>query len=280
MVTDAAWVDMNGDKKPDLVLVGEWMPVTVMINENGKLVNNTKAYFDKPNSGWWNKILVEDFNHDGHPDLIVGNQGLNTQCKASDNEPAEMYYKDFDDNGAVDPIFCFYIQHNSYPYVSRDELLEQISMMRPRFPDYKSYADATLTDIFTPVELKDVGHLQANNLATTCFLSDGKGKLHSSPLPLQVQYSPVFTITGLDYNHDGNQDLLLCGNINRARLRLGKYDANYGMLLKGDGKGHFEYVPQLQSGFKLWGDVRSVIEINQTLLFGINQQGVKAYKGF
>jgi hypothetical protein len=280
MVTDAAWVDMNGDKKPDLVLVGEWMPVTVLINENGKLVNNTRAYFDKPSSGWWNKILVSDFNHDGHPDLIVGNQGLNTQCKASDNEPAEMYYKDFDDNGAVDPIFCFYIQHNSYPYVSRDELLEQISMMRPRFPDYKSYADATLTDIFTPVELKDAGHLQANNLATTYFLSDGKGKLHSSPLPLQVQSSPVFTITGLDYDHDGNQDLLLCGNINRARLRLGKYDANYGILLKGDSKGHFEYVPQLQSGFKLWGDVRSVIEINQTLLFGINQQGVKAYKGF
>jgi hypothetical protein len=280
MVTDAAWVDMNGDKKPDLVLVGEWMPVTVLINQNGKLVNDTKTYFDKPNSGWWNKILVEDFNHDGHPDIIVGNQGLNTQCKASDNEPAELYYKDFDDNGAVDPVFCFYIQHNSYPYVSRDELLEQMSVMRPRFPDYKSYADATLTDIFTPVELKDAGHLKANNLATTCFLSDGKGKLHASPLPLQVQSSPVFTITGLDYDHDGNRDLLLCGNINRARLRLGKYDANYGMLLKGDGKGHFEYIPQLQSGFKLWGDVRSVLDINQTLLFGINQQGVKAYKGF
>lgn len=280
MVTDAAWVDMNGDKKPDLVLVGEWMPVTVLINEGGKLVNNTKAYFDKPNSGWWNKILVEDFNHDGHPDLIVGNQGLNTQCKASDNEPAEMYFKDFDDNGAVDPIFCFYIQHNSYPYVSRDELLEQISIMRPRFPDYKSYADATLTDIFTALELKGASRLQANNLATTCFLSDGKGKLHSSPLPLQVQSSPVFTITGLDYDHDGNQDLLLCGNINRARLRLGKSDANYGILLKGDGKGHFEYVPQLQSGFKLWGDVRSVTEINHILYFGINQQGVKAYKEF
>ena len=280
MVTDAAWVDMNGDKKPDLVLVGEWMPVTVLINEGGKLVNNTKAYFDKPNSGWWNKILIEDFNHDGHPDLIVGNQGLNTQCKASDNEPAEMYYKDFDDNGAVDPIFCFYIQHQSYPYVSRDELLEQLSIMRPRFPDYKSYADATLTDIFTALELKGADHLQANNLATTLFLSDSKGKLHSSPLPLQAQYSPVFTITGLDYDRDGNQDLLLCGNINRARLRLGKYDANYGMLLKGDGKGHFEYIPQLQSGFKLWGDVRSVLEINHILYFGINQQGVKAYKEF
>jgi hypothetical protein len=280
MVTDAAWVDMNGDKVPDLILVGEWMPVTVMLNEHSKLVNSTNTYFDKPNSGWWNKILVEDFNHDGHPDLLVGNQGLNTQCKASDKEPAEMYFKDFDDNGAVDPIFCFYIQHQSYPYVSRDELLEQISMMRSRFPDYKSYADASLTDIFTALELKGAGHLQANNLATTCFLSDSKGKLHSSSLPLQVQFSPVYTITSLDYDHDGKQDLLLCGNINKARLRLGKYDANYGTLLKGDGKGHFEYIPQLKSGFKLWGDVRSAIEVNHTLLFGVNQQGVKAYKEF
>lgn len=278
MVTDAAWVDMNGDKKPDLVIVGEWMPVTIMTNVNGKLVNNTKNYFDAPSSGWWNKILVDDFNHDGHPDLIVGNQGLNSQCKASVKEPAEMYYKDFDDNGAVDPILCFYIQHKSYPYVTRDELLEQISMMRSRFPDYKSYADAGLTDIFTGLELKGAAYLQANNLATTCFLSDDKGKLHSSSLPLQVQFSPVYTITTLDYDHDGNKDMLLCGNINRARLRFGKYDANYGILLKGDDKGHFTYIPQMQSGFKLWGDVRSVIEVNHTLLFGINQQGIKAYK--
>jgi len=278
MVTDATWVDINGDKKPDLVLVGEWMPVTVLTNSDGKLINSTKDYFDKPNSGWWNKILVEDFNHDGHPDLIVGNEGLNTQCKASVDEPAEMYYKDFDDNGAVDPILCFYIQHKSYPYVSRDELLEQISMMRPRFPDYKSYADASLADIFTTLELKGAGHLQADNLATTCFLSDAKGKLHSSALPLEVQSSPVYTITSLDYDHDGNPDLLLCGNINRARLRFGKYDANYGILLKGDGKGHFKYIQQAQSGFKLWGDVRSVTEVNHTLLFGINQQGIKAYK--
>jgi hypothetical protein len=278
MVTDAAWVDMNGDKKPDLVIVGEWMPVTIMTNINGKLVNNTKNYFDEPNSGWWNKILVDDFNHDGHPDLIVGNQGLNSQCKASVKEPAEMYYKDFDDNGAVDPILCFYIQHKSYPYVTRDELLEQISMMRSRFPDYKSYADAGLTDIFTGLELKGAGYLQANNLATTCFLSNDKGKLHSSSLPLQVQFSPVYTIITLDYDHDGNKDMLLCGNINKARLRFGKYDANYGILLKGDDKGHFTYIPQMQSGFKLWGDVRSVIEVNHSLLFGINQQGIKAYK--
>lgn len=278
MVTDAAWVDMNGDKKPDLVLVGEWMPVTVMINNNGKLVDNTGSYFDGPTNGWWNKILAGDFNHDGHPDLIIGNEGLNTQCKVSAAEPAEMYYKDFDDNGAVDPILCFYIQGKSYPYVTRDELLEQISVMRSRFPDYKSYADASLGDIFTTLEFQGAGHLKANNLSTSYYLSDATGKLHATSLPLEVQSSPVFTITTLDYDHDGNKDLLLCGNINKARLRFGKSDANYGILLKGDAKGHFIYVPQLKSGFRLWGDVRSVLEVNKTLLFGVNQQGIKAYK--
>src|SRR5439155_23808142 len=97
------------------------MPITVFINDNSKLINKTKDYFDKEFTGWWNKISVGDFNNDGKPDLIIGNMGLNTQCKVSDKEPAEMYYKDFDDNGSVDPILCFYIKDTSYPYVTRDE---------------------------------------------------------------------------------------------------------------------------------------------------------------
>ncbi|MEO6980258.1 MAG: VCBS repeat-containing protein, partial [Mucilaginibacter sp.] len=278
MVTDAAWVDMNGDKKPDLVVVGEWMPITVFENSNGKLVDATAKYFDKKYAGWWNCLQVSDINHDGHPDIIAGNLGLNSQCKASDKEPAEMYYKDFDDNGSVDPILCFYIQHKSYPAVTRDELLDQISMMRPRFPDYKSYADATINQVFTPAEMQGAKVLSANFLSTACFISNKQGKYQQINLPIQVQYSPVFTITSLDYNHDGNIDLLLCGNINHARIHFGKYDANYGMLLKGDGKGNFTYVDQQQSGFKLTGDVRSVLKINEALLFGLNGNGVSAYK--
>jgi hypothetical protein len=278
MVTDAAWTDINGDKKNDLLLVGEWMPVTVFINTNGKLENQTNRYFNKSYSGWWNTLLTGDFNGDGRTDLLIGNLGLNTQCKASDKEPAEMVYKDFDDNGSVDPILCFYIQGKSYPYVTRDELLDQMSNMRTRFTDYKSYADDSLKNIFTEEELKDTHRLQANYLKTAYFESGADGKFHEQELPLQVQFSPVYSITALDYDHDGQQDLLLCGNINRARLRFGKYDANYGILLRGDGKGHFTYINQQQSGFNLWGDVRKVISINQTLLFGINQGDIKAYK--
>lgn len=278
MVTDASWTDLNGDQKNDLVLVGEWMPVSVFINAGGKLENKTKDYFAKEYSGWWNKIYTGDFNKDGKTDLVIGNLGLNTQCRASDKEPAEMIYKDFDNNGAVDPIFCFYIQGKSYPYVTRDELLDQVSLMRARFTNYKDYADAPLQKIFLEEELKDAKKLQANYLATAYFESGADGKFVEMKLPAQAQYSPVMAIASFDYDKDGNNDLLLCGNINKARLRFGKYDANYGVLLRNDGKGNFAYIDQRQSGFSLRGDVRSLITINNTLVVGINQQPLKAYK--
>jgi enediyne biosynthesis protein E4 len=278
MVTDAAWYDLNGDTQKELIIAGEWMPVSVFSYVQGKLTDQTSKYFTKSYTGWWNKLLVKDFNSDGKPDLILGNQGLNTQCRASEKQPAELYYKDFDDNGSVDPILCFYIQDKSYPYVTRDELLDQMSIMRTRFKDYKSYADATLKDIFTPEELQGAGHLTANYLQTAFFVQSSDGKFQEKNLPLEAQISPVFTIISLDYNEDGNEDLLLCGNINKARLRFGKYDANYGVLLKGDGKGNFTYIPQRYSGLQIKGDVRSVETINQTLLFGINGQPVQAYR--
>jgi hypothetical protein len=178
----------------------------------------------------------------------------------------------------VDPILCFYIQHKSYPYISRDELLDQMSIMRTRFPDYKSYADATIKEIFTPEEMQGAQRLQATELRTMYFEGGADGKFHEKTLPLQAQFSPVYSITALDYNKDGAQDLLLCGNDNRARMRFGKADANYGVLLKGDGKGNFTYVSQQAAGFHLRGDVRSVISINDLLLFGINQAATKAYK--
>ncbi len=278
MITDAASMDMNGDKKQDLIVVGEWMPVSVFINANGRFENKTGNYFSQPCNGWWNKLLVQDMNGDGKPDLIVGNLGLNTQCKVSEQQPAELYYKDFDDNGSIDPILCFYIQGKSYPYVTRDELLDQMSSMRTRYTNYAAYADQSLTDIFSKDDLKDAGHLTATCLSTSYFEMNAAGKFVSKPLPTEAQESPVFAITPLDYNEDGIEDLLLCGNINKARLRFGKYDANYGVLLKGTGKGSFTYVPQWQSGLHLRGDVRSVLSINNTLLFGMNQAPSVAYR--
>lgn len=277
MVTDAAWFDLDQDKKEELIVVGEWQPVAIFSLENGKLNNTTSSYFDKPYKGWWNTIEIADLNQDQKPDLLVGNMGTNAQFRVSPKEPAEMYFKDFDNNGSVDPIFCFYIQGNSYPYVTRDELLQQLSGLRSKYTSYKSYANATIDDIFKANELRSAGHLSANHLETTLFLSNKEGKFETKPLPVQAQYAPVYTITVLDYNKDGNADVLLCGNNSHSKLRLGKFDANYGTLLKGDGKGNFEFIKQPESGFQLKGDVRSVVDINGTLLFGINQGEIVSY---
>ncbi|GAB4029942.1 VCBS repeat-containing protein [Spirosoma gilvum] len=278
MVTDAAWVDLNADRKAELVLVGEWMPITVLSQTGNKFSDQTKTYFDKEYRGWWNKLLVDELNGDGRADLLVGNQGLNTQCRASDTEPAELIYKDFDKNGKIDPILCLYVQGKSYPHATRDELLDQLGMLRFRFTNYDSYSNATLNEVFTKEELADAPKLMANELKTSCFISTSTGKLTEKPLPLAAQISPVFTITPLDYNQDGHKDLLLCGNTSQVRLRFGRADANYGLLLKGDGKGGFSAIPQMQSGFQLTGDVRSVLPIGNTLLFGMNQQPVRAYQ--
>jgi len=277
MITDAAWIDLNLDKKNELVLVGEWMPVMVFNQQQGKLVNISNQYFDNTYSGWWSTISFGDFNADTRPDLIIGNMGQNTQFKASKKEPVEMYYRDFDNNGSVDPIFSFYIQHKRYPYITRDELVGQLPVMRKRFSDFKSYADITMEDLFQNNELKEAGHLVADHMSTTCFLSTPSGKFTTSELPKEVQYSPVNTINLLDFNADGKTDLLLCGNNSHTKLRLGKFDANYGMLLSGDGKGNFRYINQSESGFNIWGDVRSTIQINEDIYFGINGKPLIAY---
>lgn len=278
MITDAAFVDLNKDKKQELVVVGEWMPITVFENENGKLADKTENYFDRKLSGWWNKLTVEDLNGDGSPDLLVGNLGLNSQCKVSDKQPAELYYKDFDDNGSIDPILCTYIQGKSYPYLTRDELLEQVPTKRPKFTSYDSYSNATLTDIFGEDELKDAKKLEANCLKTVLLIQNIQGKFEEKALPIEVQFAPIYTIIVTDYDKDGKKDLVMCGNLNKARLKFGKYDANYGLLLKGDGKGQFISIPQRQSGFNLQGDVRSALLMKDQILFGINQQGIRAFK--
>ena len=257
MVTDAAWTDLNRDQKPELVVVGEWMPVTILTLTDGKLRNETTAFLGKSQPdyyrGWWNKLLVDDLNGDGRPDLVLGNQGLNTPCRATGAHPAELVYKDFDNNGRIDPVLSVYVQGKSWPHASRDELFDQVPMLKKRFTTYDAYANATLTDLFTAEELADAKRLTATELKTLYLASTPAGKLAETDLPMAAQMAPVFTITALDYNRDGHKDLLLCGNARQARLRFGRSDANFGVLLRNDGRGNFVAVPQHQSGISAHG---------------------------
>ncbi len=278
MVTSALWSDINGDAIKDLVVLGEWTPLSIFVNSEGKLENQTDSYIKKSLRGWWNTIATSDFNGDGRPDFIAGNMGTNTQFKITDNEPATLYYSDFDQNGSVDPIFSYYIQGKSYPYLTRDELLGQLAVKRSQFTSYKSYAEASINDIFDKDELNNSTRLVANHMETTLLLSNENESYTIAQLPKQAQYSPINNISIADFNADGNLDLLLLGNDQHFKLRLGKFDANYGSLLLGNGKGKFSYLNQNISGLDIRGDVRSSIIIKDKLFLGIYGKPLKTYE--
>ncbi|MEJ7684562.1 MAG: VCBS repeat-containing protein [Segetibacter sp.] len=278
MISTAVFADLDGDKKEELITAGEWLPVQIWKSANGKLQDKTRNFMETFSTGWWNTLQVKDINNDGKPDIIAGNHGLNCQWRANKKEPVEMFYNDFDDNGAIDPIFCYYIKGRSYPYVGRDELLEQMSIMRTRFTDYKSYADADISNIFSPEELKNVKKLTANTMETKLWISNPAGKLVERTLPVEAQFSPVFAISVNDFNKDGKMDLLLGGNIKYARVKVGLNESNEGQLFLGDGKGSFRYITQPLSGLKVRGEIRSFCTFDNVLLVGVNGQAVKAYK--
>jgi hypothetical protein len=281
MVTDAKWNDINKDGRPDLVIVGEWMAPAVFENKGNKLersaLNTQLAAF----TGWWNCVEFADIDGDGDMDMIAGNWGLNSQLHCNDQEPLEMIAKDFDNNGSVDPFLCCYVQGHSYPYVSRDELLDEIYPMRKKFTSYKSYSEATINDIFSAAELKDAMHLKATHLETTIF-ENRDGSFYSRAIPLQAQFSPVYKILPGDINKDGYPDILLFGNNEYPRLKIGKMDANFGTVLLNDGKGNFRYAGSAETGLFVPGDVRdaSMINVNgaKYIFIGINNADLLNYK--
>ncbi len=278
MVTDAVWVDMNGDNTKELVVVGEWMPIMVFAIEGKQLKNVSNKYFKENFRGWWNTIEIADFNKDGKPDFVFGNMGVNTQFKVSQKEPAVIYYGDFDQNGSVDPLFTYYINGSSYPYVTRDELLGQLAHLRSKFNSYESYSSAKIEDILDQKQRSEANKLVAEHMETMLFLSTAQGIYNQEPLPIEAQYSPIYTISVMDVNKDGNEDMMLFGNNLTSKLRLGRFDANYGMLFLGDGKGSFKYIDQKDSGFNVRGAVRSAVQIQNTIFIGVNQDNIKAYR--
>lgn len=266
MVCDAAWTDINQDKKPDLVIVGEWMPISFFQNVEGKLQYATEST-DQPinqstTSGWWNCLLIDDLDGDGDEDIIVGNHGLNAQFQATETKPVEIYYKDFDQNGAIDPIMTYFIDSVSYPMASKDDLLGQLAHLKKKYVSYASYADATISTIFSEEELEGVEKLQAHQMKTTWFENKGNGKYEERNFPIEAQFAPVYAIASFLKNEDGSKNLLMAGNFSGNRVKFGESDANFGQLFTGDKDGNFEYIPQYASGFKLRGDVRDILVLD------------------
>lgn len=261
MIRDMLWEDVDGDGDLDIILAGDWMPLKVFINENGRFKEKKDAFGPEKTQGWWNCLAAGDFNGDGYVDFIAGNHGLNSRFKASMEKPVSMYVNDFDLNGTVEQIVCVYDGDKSYPLALKHDLTSQIPVLEKKYPKYSMYKDQQITDIFTPEQLKNAIHLDVNLLETSLFINDGTGHFTRKPLPVEVQFSPVYAAEVGDYNGDGNPDILMGGNLYNVKPEVGRYDASYGTLLLGDGKGEFRYVPSRISGCRLDGEIRNIQEV-------------------
>ena len=260
MITDAKWVDLDQDLDMDLVIVGEWMPISVFINENGKFSYQKDNF---PNSnGWWNTIESKDLNGDGLPDIIVGNHGLNSRFKATSEKPLQMYVKDFDRNGITEQILCQYEGDKLYPLALKHDLQTQLPHIGRKYPQYQDYKDVQITDIFSPQELEDAILLEAQDLSTSVYLSNGDLGFSKIDLPIEVQFSNTYAISVEDYNGDDFQDILLGGNMYHSKPEMGRYDASYGSLLLGDGSGDFKLMPASESGLKIDRAVRAIRKLS------------------
>lgn len=258
MITGAKWVDVNQDDWPDLVVVGEWMPVRLFINRNGRLVEQSHEYGFDNSEGWYHTVEAADVNNDGRIDLITGNHGLNSRFRASVDEPVTMYVNDFDQNGTVEQIITQYNGGVSYPVVLRQDLVTQLPALKKKYLHFKDYPGQSITDIFTPAQMERALVLQARSFETALWLNTGMGSFERKVLPTVAQFSPVYAILPNDFDGDGNIDLLMGGNLSRAKPEAGIYDGSYGILLKGDGSGNFTAVPSGKSGIRIKGELRSL----------------------
>ncbi|HXH18942.1 MAG TPA: VCBS repeat-containing protein, partial [Chitinophagales bacterium] len=261
MVTAAVWADYNNDNQTDLIVAGEWMPLIIFENQNGKLINVADDNGLQHTSGWWNSLAAADFDEDGDMDFVAGNHGLNSVFKASEKEPVTIYAGDFDGNGTNDPLVFHYIGGKNVPFVNRDLFCEQMPVYNNKFYTFENYAKATLHDILTPEQQAASYQLQAASMASSYIENLGRGKFSVRALPNEAQLAPVYAIHPFDVNGDGKLDLVLAGNSFSNHYEYGNFDALGGLVLPGDGKGNFKPLPAAESGFDIRGDAKAIAKI-------------------
>lgn len=276
MVTDAVWTDVNNDKLIDLIVVGEWMPITVFINENGS--------FGKPliipnSNGWWNTIEAKDIDQDGDIDYLLGNWGNNMKLNATIEKPLNLYVGDFDDNKRYDVIMEWFTPEDEkpYPFASKQDLTSQMPSLKKSILKYQDFAKKQVSDLFTPQQLEKAIKKSVTNFNSSILLNQN-GSLVLENLQDEAQMSPIFAFEVADLDGDTITDFYAGGNFFRLKPEMGRLDGLHGGYFKGLGKGKFKFISGQQSGLKVTGEVRDAILIDKQLIVSRNNDSVLIFK--
>ncbi|GAB3516489.1 VCBS repeat-containing protein [Emticicia fontis] len=266
LICDALWSDYDNDGWQDLIVVGEWMPITIFKNNKGKLEPALQTGALSGKIGWWTSITPGDFDNDGDIDYIAGNVGLNTLMQANEGQPVSVYAKDFNNDGFFDAIPTVYFpdkdgNRKEFPYNTRDDLAKQFIQTRQRFQNYAKFSEATINEILKPEEMNNALILKANWMKSSYIENKGGGIFEVKELPIHAQFAPIFGMVAEDFDQDGNLDVLISGNDFGTELAVGRQDAMNGLLLKGDGKGNFAPVLPENSGYCVGGDAKSLVRL-------------------
>ena len=263
MITDAAWTDWDGDGREDLVIVGEWMHPRVFVNRGDRLEDISSELGLEKLTGWWNAVHVADISGNERPDLVLGNHGLNSQFKASQDQPVRMWAGDFQGDGMIEQILSMPRDGQDYPVALRHELIDEIHSLREAYPDYASYGGQTVKDIFEAGGLSPTLELQATELGSLMVWNEGGHELvRVERLPLRAQLSPMYGIWSGDLSGDGYLEVVLGGNLHEVKPIAGRYDGSYGVVIGvGDDKQLRSYPPFL-SGLKIEGSVRKITSVD------------------
>jgi hypothetical protein len=254
MLTGASWCDLNEDARPDLIVVGEWMPITLLVqNASGVFEDQSEVYGLSQTQGWWNSVFATDLDNDGATDMVAGNLGLNSRLRASITQPVRLYVADLDANGSTEPVITYYNEGVPYPFSGKDQLVRQVPSLKKKFLRYDAFARVRIEDL-----IPDFGgtvQKRAVTFASAVFMRRG-AEFRQIQLPAEAQWFPIVSASDADVDQDGNKDLIAVGNLYDVQPEYGRYDAGYGLVLSGQGDGTFCAVNN--SGFHVPGQGRGM----------------------
>lgn len=283
MVTDAVMADLDKDKKLELVVVGDWMPVSVYAFQNQRL-EQTKSFAGLENSaGFWKTILAEDINGDGYPDLLAGNIGTNSKLAASVEHPLKLYHGPLAHPQSYEQVLAIYKEGQYVPFLGKEELEKRLpGLIRKKYKDYASFAGQSVEQVLGD-QLKKLKTLEIQELSSCLFLNNAGKQFNKTILPAEIQWSAVFSFCPVDVNRDGNLDIICGGNFTGVLPYEGFYDASYGWILLGQGDGRFTVQWPASSGWYSKGSIRRILLMNQTkkqpkLLIARNNESVQEFE--